>query len=225
MFKIVKRLGAPDRAAWPQRQGPDPRLRQHLSRCSDHPRNPPVPQFTCGLLAIDVLIFLCHLWLCDSISVFFMSLFGPLSCFGSFLLFRSLLLGQVGGHGGEPQGQVTVLSGSLKEGKHPKSLNLGTVPGPCSIPSRNFPLEPPRPGSAPAWSLTTLSESLKPMLIFAALLILTSLPSGFVHQSPRPASLWKRSSFRGRQTGARSRSSAEGGGPVSGVPATWRSAL
>lgn len=37
----------------------------------------------------------------------------------------------------------------------------------------------------------------------AALLILTSLPSGFVHQSPRTASLWKRSSFQGLHLGTR----------------------
>lgn len=39
------------------------------------------------------------------------------------------------------------------------------MPGPCSIPHRNFPIKPRRTSSAPAWSLPTLSGSLKPILI------------------------------------------------------------
>lgn len=225
MFGLVT-----SRAQQTPRPGPSVRIRipaaPRQPRCSARPRNPPVPQFTCGLLAVDVLTFLCHLWLCDSISVFFVPLLGPLSRLGRLLLFRGLLLGQVGGHGGKPQGQVAVLPGSLQEGNPtPQSLNPGTGPGPRSIPRRNFPSEPPRRGSAPARRLPTLSESLKPMPILAALLSFTSLPSGFAHQSPRPASLWERSSSRGRRPGAGSRSSAEAGGPVPGFPATWRSAL
>lgn len=63
-----------------------------------------LPLFTCGLSAIGLISLLCHLWLCDGISVFFMSFSGPLSGFGSFLLFGCLLLSQVGGHGDESQG-------------------------------------------------------------------------------------------------------------------------
>lgn len=107
---------------------------------SNHPRNPPLPLFTCGLSAIGLLIsLLCHLWLCDGISVFFMSFSGPLSGFGSFLLFGCLLLSQVGGHGDEPQGN-RYCSSRKPEGRQtpPNSKLPHNAWALCSISFRNF---------------------------------------------------------------------------------------
>lgn len=47
---------------------------------------------TCGLSAIGLIFLLCHLRFCDSISIFFMSLPGPLSSFGGFLLLAAFFL-------------------------------------------------------------------------------------------------------------------------------------
>lgn len=135
---IMKSFVAPDTSSSAPSIRPLTPAGASISR-SNHPRNPPLPQFTCGLSAIGLLIFLlCHLWFCDSISVFFVSFSGPLSCFGSFLLFGCLLLGQVRGHSDEPQGNVTALSGSLKKGKDPQILNFRRVPGPGSFPLQYF---------------------------------------------------------------------------------------
>lgn len=133
---------------------------------SIHPRSPPLPPFTCGLSAIGLVFLLGHLWFCDRVSVLFVALPGPLSRFGSFLLLGCLLLGQVRGHGDEPQGGYeTVLREPAGRQTPPKVSTCDGMPGPCPIPLGNFPIEPPSASSAHASPLPILPGSPKPILV------------------------------------------------------------
>ena len=157
-----------------------------------------------------------------------MSFSGPLSGFGSFLLFGCLLLSQVGGHGDEPQGN-RYCSSRKPEGRQtpPNSKLLHSAWALCSIRLRNslasfgYPA-PPQPKVASNFCQDVSSQ----FGFSAALPISPALPSGLCPPIPT-ASLWRRSSFQGLHLrdrvlplGTRPRSpvSPQLGAPRSGRP-------
>lgn len=97
------------------------------------------------------------------------------------------------------------------------------MPGPCYIPLGNFPTQAPRPSSAPAWSLPTLSGSLKPILILSRSSNLNTSSLGL--RPPIPTACLTLESLLLSGPPVRDRVLPLGAGPVSGFPTTWRSAL